>query len=99
MGMDNQEPMESDMVDDAPEPDIDEGVGETGDGTETRQKITTKFLTKYERGTYSAIHFTHFIKHRLCYRRFLPVFNFPIFLTVGIVYSCCCASIVRFLRL
>lgn len=54
MGLDNQEPMESDMVDDAPEPDIDEGVGETGDGAETGQKITTKFLTKYERGTYSA---------------------------------------------
>lgn len=67
VGMDNQEPMESDMVDDAPEPDMDEGVGETGEGSETAQKITTKFLTKYERGTSSLfesdiIHYTRFTR-------------------------------------
>lgn len=47
--IDDQEPMESDMVDDAPEPDFEEG-GENAEESAPAQKITTKFLTKYERG-------------------------------------------------
>lgn len=54
IGLDNQEPMESDMVDDAPEPDMEDGAGENAEEAEPAQKITTKFLTKYERGKYSA---------------------------------------------
>lgn len=37
-------------ADDAPEPDVDETAPGTDQETPSEQKITTKFLTKYERG-------------------------------------------------
>lgn len=37
-------------ADDAPEPDVDETAPGEDDQAPAQQKITTKFLTKYERG-------------------------------------------------
>lgn len=44
--------MEPDNVDDAPEPDVDESAAPAGGQAPAEQKITTKFLTKYERGKF-----------------------------------------------
>lgn len=43
-------PTEPDNVDDAPEPDVDESAPGAEGHAPAEQKITTKFLTKYERG-------------------------------------------------
>lgn len=45
----DDEPEEADGVDDAAEPDADD-TGETAEVRVAEQKVTTKFLTKYERG-------------------------------------------------
>lgn len=45
-------PTEPDNVDDAPDPDVDEGAPGAEALAPAAQKITTKFLTKYERGEY-----------------------------------------------
>lgn len=44
-------PVESDMVDDAPEPEDEGNAAEPNGQQPAEQKVTTKFLTKYERGT------------------------------------------------
>lgn len=43
-------PEEDDMIDQAPEPDFDNNQAAAEKKEEAKEKITTKFLTKYERG-------------------------------------------------
>lgn len=56
---------EEDMVDNAAEPDADD-KGDEAEEREAKKKITTKFLTKYERGMFPQYHQTkvHFSKQQ-----------------------------------